>query len=94
MNDILHMSFLPVLKSIFQETREMRMAKEKSTLKNVLKKDISSKRLVKQLPIIIDGSDRLYTCIIHWTPSRTFSECVTGFRKYIVINCTIRLVII
>ena len=73
----------PVPTSMFSETGEMRIAKGKSTLKNVLKKEVSSRLLVKQVPtVIIDGSAILY--IIHWPPSGTIAEYVTGFRKYIV----------
>ena len=73
----------PVPTSMFSETGEMRIAKGKSTLKNVLKKEVSSRLLVKQVPtVIIDGSAILY--IIHWPPSGTIAEYVTGFRKYVV----------
>ena len=60
----------------------MRIAKGKSTLKNVLKKDVSFRFIVKHLPtVIIDGSAILY--IIYWPPSRRIAEYVTGLRKYI-----------
>ena len=50
--------------SMFSETGEMRITKEKSTLKNVLKKDVSYRYLVKQvLTVITDDCHSLYNSL-------------------------------
>ena len=80
---LLSFELSPVPTAMFSEFGEMKVAKAKSVLKQVLQKEVSS-RFIKETisTVVIDGSAILY--LIFWPASRaTVGDFVVKFRNYI-----------
>ena len=85
----------PVPTSMFTDSGEMRTAKAKSVLKQVLQKEVSSRSIKKQITtVVIDGSAILY--ILQWPPmTGTVGDFVKKYRNYVerrLASCDVYLV--
>ena len=62
----------------------MRLATNKSTLKNKLKVELTARSPPKTTHVLINGSVMLW--VVHWTSQGTFQEFVDNFVEYVAKN--------
>ena len=72
---------VPVPTSMFEETRDLRIAKSKSILKNELQVEQSARATGQPDTIVIDGRAILW--VVHWPSKRRVQDLVTSFVKYV-----------
>ena len=82
MKTVLGFELTPLPLSMFEPDGKMRLCKNKSDLKNTLKKEIPSRTAKAPDFVIIDGCAILW--IIHWPTSGTLSSYIKGFLKYVL----------
>lgn len=82
MKTVLGFELTPLPLSMFEPDGKIRLCKNKSDLKNTLKKEIPSRTAKAPDFVIIDGCAILW--IIHWPTSGTLSSYVKGFLKYVL----------
>ena len=82
MEQILIYELAPVPTSMFEEkTRDLRIAKSKSILKNKLQVEQPARAAEQPDAIVIDGYAILW--VVHWPSKGSVHDLVTNFVKYV-----------
>ena len=81
LNEVLMYELSPIPTSMFTNNGEMRLATNKSTLKNKLKVEITGRSAPKANIVIIDGSAVLW--VIHWPTQGTVKDFIDNVVSYV-----------